>query len=97
MTKYAYTNPRAKQGRYRVEPVVFAVPKDETADGRYHEVVWAKDGNLNASYRRGDVKQFRTWVNARKFANQKAKELGARAVFGREFLRAKPRTTKSKR
>ena len=81
MVKYAYTNPREKRGRYRVEPSVFAVHKEETADGRYHTVSWAKDGNLNASRKRGNVRRFRLWDNARKFANQKAKELKTKAVF----------------
>jgi len=81
MAKYAYTNPRERRGRYKVEPSVFAVHKDETASGRYHEVSWAQDGNLNAAGRRGDVKRFRLWSLARRFANQKAKELGTKAVF----------------
>jgi len=81
MVKYAYTNPREKRGRYRVEPSVFAVHKDETADGRYHEVSWARDGNLNVAHRRGNVRRFRLWANARSFANKKAKELGTKAVF----------------
>jgi len=81
MVKYAHSNPREKRGRYRVEPSVFAVHKEETADGRYHTVAWARDGNLNVAHRRGNVRKFRLWVNARKFANQKAKELGTKAVF----------------
>jgi len=65
----------------RRSPAVFAVHKDETADGRYHEVSWARDGDLNAAYRRGNVRRFRMWISARKFANKKAKELGTKAVF----------------
>lgn len=75
--KYAYSNPRKKLGRYRVEPVVFLVHRSETADGRFHEVSWAVDGNLNASYRRGDVKRFRKMALARAFARKKAKVMGA--------------------
>lgn len=71
----------ARIGRYKVKPAVFAVHKEETADGRYHEVMWAKDGNLNAAARRGDVKRFRLWSSARKFASRKAKELGVKPLF----------------
>lgn len=60
---------------------VMAVHKFETADGRYHEVVWAKDGNLNAATRRGDTKRFRLWVAAKAFARRKAKALGARVTI----------------
>jgi hypothetical protein len=63
------------------KPVVFAVHKDETADGRYHEVAWAKDGNLNAAHKRGNIRKFRLWTNARSFANKKAKELKTKAIF----------------
>ena len=60
---------------------VFAVHKNETMDGRYHEVMWAKDGDLNAAYRRGDVKRFRLWGKAKCFANQKGKRLGANVTI----------------
>lgn len=60
---------------------VFAVPSDETADGLYHEVSWAKDGNLNASTRRGDVRRFRMWGKAKSFAIKKGKELGVKALI----------------
>jgi hypothetical protein len=60
----------------RTRPVVFAVPKDETATGRYHEVAWARDGDLNAATRRGNVKRFRAWPKAKVFAMQKGKALG---------------------
>jgi len=79
--KYAYSNPRKKTGRYKVEPLVFAVHKNETADGRYHEVLWAKDGNLNASYRRGNVKRFRDWGKAKAWARGKAKSMKARLTI----------------
>ena len=59
-------------------PSVFAVHKSETADGRYHEVMWAKDGNLNAAARRGHIKRFRVWGLAKTFAKVKAKTMGAR-------------------
>ena len=81
MVKYAYTNPKEKKGRYQVSPSVFAVHKDETGDGKYHEVMWAIDGNLNNAHRRGNVRKFRLWANARKFAVKKAKELRTKAVF----------------
>jgi hypothetical protein len=81
MVKYAYSNPKEKRGKYRVEPSVFAVHKEETVSGRYHTVAWAKDGNLNAAHQRGNVRRFRLWANAREFANQKAKELKTKAVF----------------
>ena len=29
MVKYAYSNPKEKRGKYRVEPSVFAVHKEE--------------------------------------------------------------------
>jgi len=58
-------------------PRVFAVHKSETADGRYHEVIWAKDGNLNVAARRG-LKRFRLWGLAKTFAKAKAKIMGAR-------------------
>lgn len=79
--KYAYSNPKEKRGRYKVEPLVHAVHKSETADGRYHEVLWAKDGNLNAAYRRGQVKRFRDWSKAKAFARQKAKAMGITATI----------------
>jgi len=60
---------------------VFAVHKSETADGRYHEVLWALDGNLNAAQKRGNIKRFRLWSRARNFANQKAKQLGCKPIF----------------
>ena len=64
---------------------VFAVPSDETGDGRYHEVCWAKDGNLNASHRRGDEKRFMSnhkgWRRAVAFARDKAKALGVKATI----------------
>ena len=60
-----------------VKSKVFAVHKSETADGHYHEVLWAKDGNLNAASRRGNVKRFRLWVAAKQFAQRKAKKMGA--------------------
>ena len=81
MVKYAYTNPEKKRGRYPVQPTVFAVHKTETADGLYHEVSWARDGNLNAAHTRGDVRKFRLWAKARIFANKKAKEFSTKAIF----------------
>jgi len=65
--------------------IVWCVPSSETADARYHNVSWAKDGNLNASHRRGDTRRFRTgrpgWERAKKFARAKAKELGVKATI----------------
>ena len=63
------------------KPAVFAVHKDETATGKYHEVSWAKDGDLNAAYRKGNVRSFRIWASARRFALKKAKELEVKAIF----------------
>jgi hypothetical protein len=60
------------------KPAVFAVHKSETADGKYHEVIWAKDGNLNAASRRGNIKRFRLWTLAKRFAVNKAKKMKAR-------------------
>ena len=60
---------------------VFAVHKGETSSGRYHEVMWAKDGNLNAASRRGNVKRFRMWKDARAFALKKAKQLECTPMF----------------
>jgi len=65
----------------RTRPAVFAVPKDETATGRYHEVAWAKDGNLNAASRRGNVKRFSVWPKAKAFATQKGKVLGVAPII----------------
>jgi len=70
---------RTRQSRTRAR--VFACHKSETADGRFHEVSWAKDGNLNAAYRRGNVKRFRLWGRAKNFANTKGKALGVKAVI----------------
>ena len=56
---------------------VFAVHKSETADGKYHEVLWAGDGNLNAATKRGNVKRFRLWRLAKAFAVKKAKKMSA--------------------
>ena len=70
-----------KYSAYGKKPTVFAVHKDETADGRYHEVSWAMDGNLNAAHKRGNVRQFRLWISAKKFANRKAKVLKTKAIF----------------
>ncbi len=65
--------------------VVFAVPSSETSDSRFHEVSWAKDGNLNAAYRRGDERRFRSgragWERAKAFARAKAKSLGVKATI----------------
>lgn len=62
-------------------PKVFAVHKSETHTGRYHEVLWANDGNLNAAQQRGDIKRFRRWGLAGKFAKDKAKTLGIKATI----------------
>lgn len=66
--------------------VVWVVPSDETADGRYHEVSWAKDGNLNAAHRRGHIRRFaqmggiKGYRRAVAFARKKAKDLGVKAT-----------------
>ena len=72
------TKPKA---RSRGKPTVFAVPKSEASDVRYHEVLWAKDGNLNASFRRGHMRRFRDWSKAKVFARQKAKQIGCTATI----------------
>lgn len=82
MAKCAYSNPKAKRGRYQVRPKVMAVHKGETADGKYHEVIWAKDGNLNAAERRGHIRRFRLWPLAKKFAIRKAKAMQALLSIG---------------
>lgn len=56
-------------------PSVWIFTPDETRTG-YYEVVWAKDGDLNKSYKRGDVKRFRLWTKAKAYAKAKAKSLG---------------------
>lgn len=68
---------RKKSTGYRKIPRVFAVHKSETADSRFHEVLWARDRNLNAAYKRGNIKGFRMWPLAKGFASRKAKRLGA--------------------
>lgn len=64
------------------KPIVWAVPGDETGSG-YHEVTWAKDGDLNKAARRGNTKRFirnyAGWLRAKKFAHDKAKTLGVKA------------------
>jgi len=63
--------------------VVWAVPSSESSDSRYHSVSWATDGNLNASYRRGHTRNFRSgyagWVRAKAFARTQAKKMGVKA------------------
>ena len=57
---------------------VMAVHKTETMSGKMHEVIWAGDGDPNAAVTRGNIKRFRLWVSAKKFAVSKAQKLGAR-------------------
>ncbi len=73
------------------DPTVFAVHKSETSDGRYHEVSWAKNGDLNAAARafvRGKkntvkrgTRRFRLWGAAKVFAKKQAKVMGTVAIF----------------
>ena len=70
----------AKRARGK-QPDVFAVPSDESSKAGYHEVLWAKDGNLNAAVRRHNIKYFRKWPLAKEFAHTKAKELGCKATI----------------
>jgi hypothetical protein len=67
---------RKRRSTSRTTPKVFAVHRSETADGRFHEVAWAKDGNLNAAYSRGNIKRFRLWPKAKSFAKSKGEALG---------------------
>ena len=64
------------------KPIVWTVPGHETGSG-FHEVTWAKDGDLNKAHRRGDTKRFirnyAGWLRAKKFAHAKAKTLGIKA------------------
>lgn len=55
---------------------VFAVPKDETVSG-YHEVTYTSGSDLN----RGRTRKFRKWALAKKFARDKAGELGCRPTI----------------
>jgi len=57
------------------KPEVWIFTPSETMTG-YYEVMWAKDGDLNKSSRRGDVKRFRLWSRAKAYARTKAKSLG---------------------
>ena len=54
---------------------VFATNKWDTGN-RFHEVIWAKDGDLNKAYKRGHVKRFRLWRLAKAFAAAKARTMG---------------------
>lgn len=55
---------------------VFCVPSGETESGK-HEVIYARDGDLNAAVERGNIKRFRKWDDAEGFAHKKGKELNA--------------------
>lgn len=82
MVRHAYSNPKEKRGRYVVEPIVFAVPNSETISG-YHEVLWAKDGNLNMAVKRGNIKRFRLWTKAKYFAKSKGEKMGVKPIIHR--------------
>lgn len=60
---------------------VMVVHKTETMSGKMHEVIWAGDGDLNAAVKRGNIRRFRLWVSAKKFAVAKAQKLGARLTI----------------
>ena len=72
---------RRKGIQTRSSPRVFAVHKTETTDGRFHEVAWAADGDLNAAYRRGNIRRFRFWPLAKHFAKGKGKTLGVKPTI----------------
>jgi len=57
------------------KPIVSGVERGESSSN-YHEIAWAKDGDLNAAYRRGHVKRFRFKRTALQFAKKKARQLG---------------------
>lgn len=69
-----------KIGTKKSRAVVFAVPDYESASG-YHEVAFAKDGDLNAAHRRGDIRRFRNWEKATEFAEKVGKKMGAEVVI----------------
>ena len=78
---------------------VFVLNRDETGDGRFHEVAWATDGDLNKTARRvaqgrpnirsHGRRQFRLRKTARAFATQKGKDLGIKPTFSRRFAASK--------
>ena len=57
-------------------PTVFAVPDIETGSG-YHEVIYAKDGDLN----HGKKKRFRRWDKAMEFARKKHTKMGGELIL----------------
>lgn len=58
---------------------VFAVPGYESGSGK-HEVIFAPDGDLNKAAKKGNIKRFKKWDDAEKFAHQKGKELNAEVM-----------------
>lgn len=59
---------------------VFCVPGDESSSGK-HEVIYARDGDLNAAARRGNIRRFSSWNQAEGFAHTKGKELEAEVMI----------------
>ncbi len=57
-------------------PVIFVVPDLETGSG-YHEVLYAKDGDLN----RGKKRSFRNWDKAKEFGREKHKKMGGELII----------------
>ncbi len=57
-------------------PVIFVVPNIETGSG-YHEVLFAKDGDLN----HGKKKRFRDWDKAKDFGRDKHKKMGGELII----------------
>jgi hypothetical protein len=57
-------------------PVVFAMSKEDTGESK-HLILWAKDGDLNAAKKRGNVKRVSDWGVAVDFAAGKARQIGA--------------------
>jgi hypothetical protein len=60
---------------------VFAIHKAETFNSRYHEVIWAANGNLNTAAKRGYIRRFVEWSDAKSFAAKKARELNTKAIY----------------
>jgi hypothetical protein len=67
---------RAMTPGIKARPTVWVISKFNF-HGKYHEVLWARDGDIDAADRRGDIRRFRLWAKAIAFGKKKKTELGA--------------------
>ena len=58
------------------KPTVFLVHKDDIGAPK-HQLLWAKNGNLNTAEGRGNVRRFTNWTVAKVAAAAKARRIGA--------------------